>query len=285
MIELILEVARICRKHNIRWFAHVGTLLGAARHGGFIPWDDDVDLMMFRPDYEKFKRVAAKELNPNYYLDLWYNYAWQGEPNPEHLPVVERRGGWPIGCNFLKIRDNRTTFFSSAMLRPEIHNGIFIDIFPFDPIPPFQNRKHNITFEIAREIMLAAFFPQVLDKAIDNHEELLLDGDDLKKLLRLPYKQRALAFENYLAENYFESEKVYRFYSYVLHSKIVAAKAYEETLELPFEQITLPAPRDYDSVLTDIYGDWRIPVYRQRHYTDVYSSDIPYTEYLRKTSQ
>ena len=280
MIELILEVARICKKHNIRWFAYGGTLLGAARHRGFIPWDDDVDLIMFRPDYEKFKRVAAKELNPNYYLDLWYNYAWQGEPNPEHLPVVERRGGWPIGCSFLKIRDNRTTFFSSAMLRPEIHNGIFIDIFPLDSVPPFKNRKQNINFETAREITLAAFFPQVLAKAIDNNEELILDGDDLKKLLSLPYKQRALALENYLAEIYVESEYGYWFYSHVLRGKRMKMQAYQETIELPFEQITLPAPRDYNEVLTAIYGDWRKPVYRQKHYTDVYSVDIPYTEYF-----
>ena len=57
-IKLINEFARICKKYNLRWFAYSGTLLGAARHKGFIPWDDDVDLIMLRPDYNKFLEVA-----------------------------------------------------------------------------------------------------------------------------------------------------------------------------------------------------------------------------------
>ena len=78
-IGLINEVARICKKHDIRWFAIGGTLLGAARHKGFIPWDDNVDLMMFRPDYEKFKAVAATEIKAPYFLDNWYNYRLESE--------------------------------------------------------------------------------------------------------------------------------------------------------------------------------------------------------------
>ena len=118
-IGLINEFARICKKHNLRWFAYGGTLLGAARHNGFIPWDDDVDLMMLRPDYEKFKVVAAKEIQFPYYLDAAYNYRYEGDENP--LPeesnltliTVENRkkageGLWPYNL-FLKIRDSRTT--------------------------------------------------------------------------------------------------------------------------------------------------------------------------------
>ncbi|MBQ9479553.1 MAG: LicD family protein, partial [Selenomonadaceae bacterium] len=72
-LQLVMEVDRICRKHGLKWFAHYGTLIGAARHHGFIPWDDDVDLVMLRADYNKFIEVAPRELKPNYFLDLWYN--------------------------------------------------------------------------------------------------------------------------------------------------------------------------------------------------------------------
>ena len=146
-IKLILEFDRICRKHDIKWFAYAGTLLGAARHNGFIPWDDDVDLCMLRPDYEKFKQAAATELNPNYFLDLYYNYRWEGESDEEDLPIIERRSGFPIGCMFLKIRDNRTTIISANTVRPNINNGIYIDIFPLDPVPPFVDEQHELHYE------------------------------------------------------------------------------------------------------------------------------------------
>ena len=67
-IGLIKEFDRICKKYNLRWFAIGGTLIGAARHGGFVPWDDDVDIAMLRPDYEKFRKIAADEIKSPYHF-------------------------------------------------------------------------------------------------------------------------------------------------------------------------------------------------------------------------
>ena len=63
-MEILAEFDRICKKHGLRYFADSGTLLGAVRHQGFIPWDDDIDVAMFRSDYETFKKIAAAELAP-----------------------------------------------------------------------------------------------------------------------------------------------------------------------------------------------------------------------------
>ena len=67
-LELLGEIAAVCRRHHIRWFAMWGTLLGAVRHGGFIPWDDDLDIGMLRDDYNRFMSVAKQELPEGYYL-------------------------------------------------------------------------------------------------------------------------------------------------------------------------------------------------------------------------
>ena len=66
-LEILEEVERICNKHNIRYFADFGTLLGAVRHKGFIPWDDDLDLSMLPEDYERFVKIAPKEIRPPFF--------------------------------------------------------------------------------------------------------------------------------------------------------------------------------------------------------------------------
>ena len=94
-IGLIKEFERICKKHNLRWFAIGGTLIGAARHGGFTPWDDDVDIAMLRPEYEKFRKIAADEIKPPYHLDIWYNYRLERDKPSEltdnSLPLISRK--------------------------------------------------------------------------------------------------------------------------------------------------------------------------------------------------
>ena len=72
-LEVMSDVAKVCEKHNIRWLADYGTLLGAVRHGGCIPWDDDFDICMLRDDYNRFLEVAEKELPENYVVLSCHN--------------------------------------------------------------------------------------------------------------------------------------------------------------------------------------------------------------------
>ena len=115
-LELLLEFDRIFRKHNIRYTLTGGTLLGAVRHKGFIPWDDDADVSMLREEYERFRSVCTKELGEDFYF--------QDMRNTEGYR-------WGYG----KLRKKGTLFLREHQEHMPYDQGVFIDIFPRDGVP------------------------------------------------------------------------------------------------------------------------------------------------------
>lgn len=117
-VDMIAELDRVCRKYDIKYVLYGGTMLGAIRHNGYIPWDDDADLAMLREDYEKFKQVAH-ELNPDICFfqdsDTDKYYRW----------------------GYAKLRRTNTEFIRSGQEHLKCKTGVFIDIFPLDDIPKF----------------------------------------------------------------------------------------------------------------------------------------------------
>jgi lipopolysaccharide cholinephosphotransferase len=122
MVEILIDIDRICKKNDINYWIDFGTLLGAVRHKGFIPWDDDIDISMPRKDYNRFLKVAQKELNKNYSL---------------HHKNLDSR-------NYIlatKVRHNKSIYVEHGREGdlPNGANGIFVDVFPLDRI-----QKKNI---------------------------------------------------------------------------------------------------------------------------------------------
>ena len=109
-LEILIEVDRICKKNNISYSLDGGTLLGAIRHKGFIPWDDDVDIMMPLKDYNKFLEVCKSELGSDYFLQTAFNDFG--------------------GSLYAKIRKNNTTAMEDWTKNIKMHKGVWIDIFP-----------------------------------------------------------------------------------------------------------------------------------------------------------
>lgn len=122
-LELLQEADRVAKKYNITYCIIAGTMLGAVRHGGFIPWDDDVDIAMLRSEYERFREACQKELDPEkfYFQD--------------HTVTEGYR--WGYG----KLRRKGTLFLREHQEHMPFEQGIFMDVFPLDPVPDTQVRR------------------------------------------------------------------------------------------------------------------------------------------------
>lgn len=140
-LDMLLEVDRICRKHNIKYSLDGGTLLGCIRHKGFIPWDDDVDVIMLREEYEKFVAVCKNELDTEkFFLQ-------------DFRTDKEYRWGWG------KLRYNDTIFLHKGQETGKWHPGVFLDIFCYDGVPDnyILRRLHLFTSYCVRKGLYSVF--------------------------------------------------------------------------------------------------------------------------------
>ena len=288
-LNLIDEFARICKKYNLRWFAYAGTLLGAVRHKGFIPWDDDVDILMLRPDYEKFQAVAPVEIKEPYFFDPWYNYRLEGEENISEpdLPLItqvqRQTNPWVPFFPLIKIRDSRTSMIE--YFRPQINEGVWIDIFPFDPVPPFNDETQARNFEIAREILFIIARPDLILDALNNGQNLLLSRNNIENFLAMPHKQKILTLEKFLLETFPPKANFLgatRTFCITNERLSFALKNFSETVYLPFEKMEIPAPKGYEDCLTSTFGEnWRTPIFTHSH-VHIFSAEVPSTEFFKK---
>ena len=129
-LDMYLSFAEICEKYGLKYFVLGGTMLGAVRHNGFIPWDDDLDVGMLREDYEKFLRLATKEIKHPLFLQTPYN-------DPESF------------LSWAKIRNSTTTAVSRVTSHRRFNQGLFLDILPLDFCDPNTALSMNVLNAVA----------------------------------------------------------------------------------------------------------------------------------------
>ncbi|MEQ8153489.1 MAG: LicD family protein [Clostridiaceae bacterium] len=247
-MDLLLELKRICHKCNINYFLAGGTLLGAIRHQGFIPWDDDIDVGMLRKDYDKFIKACYSELDSDYGL-----YDWNIDKNSP--------------APFLKMKIKGTHYVEYLSRDSSMNDEIYIDIFPFDNAPDsiYKQKMQAIKVYLLKKILLLR-----CGFSIDENKKIYKSM--LYKILLAFSKIHSVAawkkrFINVITEyNSKDSLYVVNMCGAYSYKRSMREKSIlEHFIEKPFEGHNFPVPENYHRYLSEVYGDYmKLPPEAQR---------------------
>ena len=245
-MEVLEAVADICKRHNLKWYADYGTLMGAIRHGGYIPWDDDLDICMFRDDYEKFHQFAKEEL-PSDLVMLCI------EDNVEY-------------DNFL-IRVTKGHFISTDSDFLMKNHGLpycaGIDIFPLDYIYRDKDKeKERVEKVVKIQDMANKIYVDSLSKS--QKKEIItrmeaISGKKVDKSIPLTAAHIRLIVDLIKEASREEADCAAMMHFYVNGGgQIRPLEWYEHSIEVKFENGTICVPARYDEVLKLEYGNWGV---------------------------
>lgn len=261
--ELLRQFSAVCEKLNIKYFLVCGSALGAVKYQGFIPWDDDIDVGMFRKDYERFLQAAPKLLPKDVFLQ-----SYKTDNNYFNI--------------FAKLRNSNTAYIEKTYSKIDINHGVYIDIFPLDGYPLKKSEQNSLERK-------KLFYKQRLSSLFDNPSLL-------KKILKMPLRFITLNPQK-TAEKY---EKLISSYdadtspiicnhgNWQGKLEYAPAEQYGNGKVAEFEGLAVRVPEKFDEYLTQKYGDWRAELPKDEqvghHFYEVCDLDRPYTDYVEKLS-
>ncbi|MBR4677196.1 MAG: LicD family protein [Bacteroidales bacterium] len=264
LLDLFKKFKMVCEKYDLKYLANGGTLIGAARHHGFIPWDDDMDISMMYDDYVKLLEIPQSEFEFPYYLQ-----SYKSDENAE-ISAARIRNSNTTGC----------TKWEFDNLKIASHNkGIFVDISPLFYVSDNEKirntQKHKLdelwsairgwnattSIEHGNTTSYSKYIPDWLS-ASNNYTI-----GDLK--------------QKYMDECNQSKGELIGMTSFRTHNnKLMWPKEwFDDVVEIPFEDTTILCPKMYDEILSRTYGDWRTPVYNSSiHEMYVLDVNTPYNK-------
>lgn len=266
-LDLLEKFIEVCDANNLSYYADGGTILGAIRHRGFIPWDNDIDVAMPRPDYEKLLELGNSLFESPYFLQT---------------PVTEEGryfGTWAKLCN------SKTTGRCKEDFLKGINCGIFIDIFPFDKIP--DNRLSRLLYfkRINRIRKVARFcFATKPREGLFNNLKFLLRKFDYSFILNSPDAGKLFTMFNKYASSSWNTAT--KFYGGVIFGYVEKYtwlfNEWAKCSKRPFEYLNINVPDAFDSILSKQYGDYMtFPDDKSTHCYYSFEPDIAYQDYWK----
>ena len=251
ILDIVKDVDKICRENDIDYYILYGSALGAIRHQGFIPWDDDFDIGMTFDNYVKFLEICEKKLDKNKY----------------YVQTPEKEKNYYL--SFSKIRDIRTTLIEEGNENIDIVRSVYIDVFPLVGIP--NNKIKERILKINRAFMLSANMNVINNKFLRCIFDIILKIFGRRKILK--YTNDCEYWYSIADGDGYIQNKIKR-------------EIYGKPKYVKFEDIMLPVPENTDKYLKNIYGDYmKIPSEEQikfREHTPYYLNfDLPYDEYKK----
>lgn len=276
-LDLLNEFMRVCDKYNIKYFTAAGTTMGAVRHHGFIPWDDDIDVMLIREEYQKLEEVALKEFQAPYF--------WQTELTDSS----SARG-------HAQLRNNLTTGILVNELegKYKFNQGIFIDIFPIEYIPDDRDGRKRFFCKLEKKKRILEIYSAVtlryqkkklsIKQLVKNMTHFVLMIGMTERIQYKVFRKLYDDFEQSIQEyNKKHTNMIGYLVTQPVKEKCVwNADWLESTVEVPFEVLNVPVPVGYNRILTKQYGEsWKTPSHQPTVHGDIiFDTEKSYLEYI-----
>jgi lipopolysaccharide cholinephosphotransferase len=240
-LNILIEIDRICRKHNLRYWIDFGTLLGAVRHGGFIPWDDDVDITIPEEDYQRFKNIIKDELPSNLFYQSHIT-----DPNYK-LPID-------------RIRDNNSLYITKVEdFSKKYNKGIYMDIFIATEYP---EANHNLMKLILKWSQKTNWFLSTKQEITIKNHLAALSFPIIRWGCKLSWKALHIFPKKYIGYNP----------NHAPYASFYKKEWVFPLREISFESHSFFAPYQPDPYLTSIYGDYmKLPSEEQRKLHLIYA--------------